>query len=141
MSTFSEVVHGPETFPANRHFGRLEKGGKKMLESYETSSEERDHEEFGEEILNLIDEDGNPYSFLIGEVVEIDEAQYFLLIPSTEEDRELINLDVGFLKGEESFGYLAVRIEADEYGEDRLVEVTDARELEDLFFELNSDVV
>ncbi|EQA44417.1 hypothetical protein LEP1GSC050_2682 [Leptospira broomii serovar Hurstbridge str. 5399] len=112
-----------------------------MLESYDTSSEEREHEEFGEEILNLIDEDGNPYSFLVGEVVEIDEAQYFLLIPSNEEDRELINLDVGFLKGEESFGYLAVRIEADEYGEDRLVEVTDDRELEDLLFELNSDVV
>ncbi|EQA38035.1 PF06949 family protein [Leptospira inadai serovar Lyme str. 10] len=112
-----------------------------MLESYDTNSEEREHEEFAEEIVNLLDEDGNPYSFLIGEVVEIDEAQYFLLIPSNEEDRELINLDVGFLRGEESFGYLAVRIETDEYGEDRLVEVTDDRELEDLLSELNSDAV
>ncbi|TGK12215.1 DUF1292 domain-containing protein [Leptospira fletcheri] len=97
--------------------------------------------ESGEEFLNLIDEEGNSHSFLIGEVVEVDEAQYFLLIPTTEEDRDLVNLDVGFLKGEESFGYFAVRIQADEYGEDRLIEVTDDRELEDLLYELNSDVV
>ncbi|TGK22355.1 DUF1292 domain-containing protein [Leptospira fluminis] len=97
--------------------------------------------ELGEELLNLLDEEGNSHSFLIGEVVEVDEAQYFLLIPTTEEDRDLVNLDVGFLKGEESFGYFAVRIQADEYGEDRLIEVTEERELEDLLYELNSDVV
>lgn len=112
-----------------------------MQESYDQESGELEHEELGDEILHLLDEDGNPLSFLVGEVVEMDESQYFLLIPSSEEERDLVNLDVGFLKGEESFGYFAVKIEADEYGEDRLVEVTDPRELEDLLYELNSDVV
>ncbi|EPG64271.1 DUF1292 domain-containing protein [Leptospira wolffii] len=112
-----------------------------MLESYEKDTESQEHEELGDEVLHLLDEDGNPYSFLIGEVVELDESQYFLLIPSTDEERDWVNLDVGFLKGEESFGYFAVKIEADEFGEDRLVEVTDPRELEDLLYELNSDVV
>lgn len=112
-----------------------------MLESYEKDTESQEHEELGDEVLHLLDEDGNPYSFLIGEVVELDESQYFLLIPSTDEERDWVNLDVGFLKGEESFGYFAVKIEADEFGEDRLVEVADPRELEDLLYELNSDVV
>ncbi len=112
-----------------------------MLESYDKELESQEHEELGDEILHLLDEDGNPYSFLVGEVVEMDENQYFLLVPSTEEERELVNLDVGFLKGEESFGYFAVKIEADEFGEDRLVEVVDPRELKDLLYDLNSDVV
>ncbi|TGL63594.1 DUF1292 domain-containing protein [Leptospira sarikeiensis] len=112
-----------------------------MLESYDKETESAEHEELSDELLHLLDEDGNPYSFIIGEVVELDENQYFLLVPSSEEEKDLINLDVGFLKGEESFGYFAVKIEADEFGEDRLIEVTDKRELEDLLYELNSDVV
>lgn len=112
-----------------------------MLESYDQETESIEHEELSDELLHLLDEDGNPYSFIVGEVVELDEHQYFLLIPSSEEETNLINLDVGFLKGEENFGYFAVKIEADEFGEDRLVEVTDRRELEDLLYELNSDVV
>ncbi|PJZ68725.1 DUF1292 domain-containing protein [Leptospira perolatii] len=111
------------------------------MEALDPESAERGFEEFSEESLYLLDEDGNSHTFLIGEAVEIDESQYFLLIPTSEEDRELVNLDVGFLKGEESFGYFAVRLEADEYGEDRLVEVLDPRELEDLLNELNADVV
>ncbi|EMO92236.1 hypothetical protein LEP1GSC109_0110, partial [Leptospira interrogans str. UI 13372] len=38
-------------------------------------------------------------------------------------------------------GYFAVRLEADEFGEDRLIEVQDKRELEDILSELNVDII
>ncbi|AYV55435.1 DUF1292 domain-containing protein [Leptospira kmetyi] len=103
--------------------------------------ESREHEEQGRESVQLLDEDGNPHSFIIAEALEIDENQYFLLSPILEEDLDLINLDVSSLRGEDNAGYFAVRLEADEYGEDRLIEVRDKRELQDILAELNVDIV
>lgn len=109
----------------------------------ETDQDEefREHEESGQETVQLLDEDGNSHSFIIAEAIEIDENQYLLLTPVMEEDAELINLDVSSLKGEDNAGYFAVRLEADEYGEDRLIEVRNKRELEDILAELNIDIV
>ncbi|MCH1911561.1 DUF1292 domain-containing protein [Leptospira noguchii] len=98
-------------------------------------------EERTQETVQLLDEEGNPHSFIVAEALEIDENQYLLLTPLQEEDLDLINLDVSFLKGEESSGYFVVRLEADEFGEDRLIEVQDKRELEDILAELNVDIV
>ncbi|MBW0432544.1 DUF1292 domain-containing protein [Leptospira yasudae] len=106
-----------------------------------SEEESRDHEEQGRETVQLLDEDGNPHSFIVAEALEIDENQYLLLTPVLEEDSDLINLDVSSLKGEDNAGYFAVRLEADEFGEDRLVEVQDKRELEDILAELNVDIV
>ncbi|MDO6393957.1 DUF1292 domain-containing protein [Leptospira santarosai] len=88
--------------------------------------------------VQLLDEDGNPHTFIVVEALEIDENQYLLLAPVLEEDLELVNLYAGF-SGEA--GYFAVRLEPDEYGEDLLVEVRDKRELEDILSELDADIV
>ncbi|EMY14231.1 hypothetical protein LEP1GSC043_4528 [Leptospira weilii str. Ecochallenge] len=69
--------------------------------------------------------------------MEIGKNQYLLLIPVLEEDLSLINLDVSSLRGEDNAGYFVVRLEADEYGEDLLIEVRDKRELEDILSELD----
>ncbi|UOG48472.1 DUF1292 domain-containing protein [Leptospira noguchii] len=98
-------------------------------------------EERTQETVQLLDEEGNSHSFIVAEALEIDENQYLLLTPLQEEDLDLINLDVSFLKGEENSGYFVVRLEADEFGEDRLIEVQDKRELEDILAELNIDIV
>ncbi|PJZ58862.1 DUF1292 domain-containing protein [Leptospira barantonii] len=102
--------------------------------------ESREHEEQSQETVQLLDEDGNPHSFIVSEALEIDENQYLLLSPVLEEDLNLINLDVSSLRGEDNAGYFAVRLES-EYGEDRLIEVRDKRELEDILAELNVDIV
>ncbi|MDI7197963.1 DUF1292 domain-containing protein [Leptospira santarosai] len=88
--------------------------------------------------VQLLDEDGNPHTFIVVEALEIDENQYLLLTPVLEEDLELVNLYAGFSRAE---GYFAVRLEADEYGEDILVEVRNKRELEDILSELDADIV
>ncbi|MCG6169161.1 DUF1292 domain-containing protein [Leptospira sp. FAT2] len=106
-----------------------------------SEEESRDHEEQGRETLQLLDEDGNPHSFIVAEALEIDENQYLLLTPVLEEDLDLVNLDVRSLHGEEENGYFAVRLESDEFGEDCLVEVRDKRELKDILAELNEDAV
>ncbi|XDD50812.1 DUF1292 domain-containing protein [Leptospira sp. WS92.C1] len=111
-----------------------------MMET-DRDDEFSEHEESGQETVQLLDEDGNPHSFIIAEAIEIDENQYLLLTPVLEEDLELINLDVSSIKGEDNAGYFAVRLEADEYGEDRLIEVRNKRELEDILSELNVDIV
>ncbi|EKN87797.1 PF06949 family protein [Leptospira interrogans str. 2003000735] len=98
-------------------------------------------EERIQETVQLLDEEGNPHSFIVAEALEIDENQYLLLTPIQEEDLNLINLDISSLKGEDNAGYFAVRLEADEFGEDRLIEVQDKRELEDILFELNVDII
>ncbi|MDV6235858.1 DUF1292 domain-containing protein [Leptospira ellisii] len=101
----------------------------------------REHEESGSETVQLLDEDGNSHPFLIAEALEIDENQYLLLIPVLDEDKELINLDVSALRGEDDAGYFVVRLEADEFGEERLVEVRNKREIGDILAELNVDIV
>ncbi|AVQ11618.1 PF06949 family protein [Leptospira santarosai] len=90
------------------------------------------------ETVQLLDEDGNPHTFIVAEALEIDENQYLLLTPVLEEDLELVNLYAGFSR---EAGYFAVRLEPDEYGEDLLVEVRDKRELEDILSELDADIV
>ncbi|EMJ98351.1 DUF1292 domain-containing protein [Leptospira alstonii] len=99
------------------------------------------HEEQVRESVQLLDEDGNPHSFIVAEALEIDENQYLLLTPVLDEDLDLINLDVSSLRGNDGAGYFAVRLEAGEYGEDRLIEVRNKRELEDILSELDVDIV
>ncbi|EMO63473.1 PF06949 family protein [Leptospira borgpetersenii serovar Pomona str. 200901868] len=103
--------------------------------------QDEEHEGQTRETVQLLDEDGNPHSFIVVEALEIGENQYLLLTPVLEEDLSLINLDVSFLRGEDNSGYFTVRLEADEYGEDFLVEVQDKRELEDILSELDADIV
>lgn len=49
--------------------------------------------------VQLLDEDGNPHTFIVVEALEIDENQYLLLTPVLEEDLELVNLYAGFSGG------------------------------------------
>ncbi|TGK32420.1 DUF1292 domain-containing protein [Leptospira gomenensis] len=113
------------------------------MSTNDSNSEEefRDHEESDGETVQLLDEEGNSHPFLVAEALEIDENHYLLLTPVLEEDKELINLDVSALRGEDEAGYFVVRLEADEFGEERLVEVRSKREIADILAELNVDIV
>ncbi|MBM9502795.1 DUF1292 domain-containing protein [Leptospira sp. 201903071] len=111
------------------------------MQDLSQDDEFQEHEEYGQETVQLLDEEGNSHSFIIAEALEIDENQYLLLTPVLEEDFELVNLDVSFLRGEDEAGYFAVRLESDEFGDDCLIEVKDKRELEDILAELNVDIV
>ena len=80
-------------------------------------------EEF-ENVIQLIDEDGNALDFLVMDVLDVDDEEYMVLVPSEEYDEET----------EEDVPVLIVKVVAGEGDdEDQLEAVVDDDELDKVF--------
>lgn len=104
-------------------------------------TENQVEEESSGSLLHLLDSEGISHSFRVIDALSIDEKDYMLLYPLSEEDSNLLNLENPQFKDDDYPGYFAVRLETDDAGEDCLREVTDPRELEDLEAELDTDIL
>ncbi len=67
-----------------------------------------------DEIITLVDEEGEEHDFTLIEVIEVDGSDYAILLPADEEDNEAIIL----------------RMIKDEEGNDLLVDIDDDEEWE-----------
>lgn len=73
-----------------------------------------------DEIITLVDEDGNESDAIIYNILELDGKKYAIVIPILDEDEVEEELD-----GEEESGAYVLRVEQDEDGEELLVELED----------------
>jgi len=67
-----------------------------------------------DEIVTLVDEEGEEHDFTLIEIIEVDGAEYAILLPADEDDNEAIIL----------------RLTKDEDGNDLLVDIEDDDEWE-----------
>lgn len=67
-----------------------------------------------DEIVTLVDEEGEEHDFTLIEIIEVDGAEYAILLPADEDDNEAIIL----------------RLTKDEEGNDLLVDIEDDDEWE-----------
>lgn len=74
-----------------------------------------------QDLIILVDEEGNEHSFVLFDMIEVDEQSYALLTAADSEDED-----------EEDVVYI-FRMEDDENGEKQLVCVDDEEELEKVF--------
>ncbi len=96
-------------------------------------------EEYGPDLVSVIDDEGNQHQFEILDAIETDEGQYVALVPvlddaqeAVEDDGELIVLQVVNKDGED----LLVPIEDDETF-DSIAEIFEERLSE--YYEINSE--
>jgi len=95
-------------------------------------------EEFGPDLVSVIDEDGNQHQFEILDAIETDEGRYVALVPvlepeeAVEDDGELIILEVATEDGED----MLVPIEDDEVFEE-IAAIFEERLSE--YYEINSE--
>ncbi len=78
-------------------------------------------DEAADDLVTLVDEEGQEHQFSIVDVVELDERRYALMIPVGEEKEDI--------DSDEEEAYI-FRLETDEKGEDILVDVDDEDEFE-----------
>lgn len=95
-------------------------------------------EEFGPDLVSVIDEEGNQHQFEVLDAIETDEGRYVALVPvlnpeeALEDDGELIILEVANENGED----LLVPIEDDEVF-DEIAAIFEERLSE--YYEINED--
>ncbi|MNL73428.1 hypothetical protein D3C87_1988860 [compost metagenome] len=58
-------------------------------------------EEAKEDIVTLVDEDGNEHEFAVIDIIEVDEKEYALLLPAESEDQSEDSEDVLVLRFED----------------------------------------
>lgn len=68
-----------------------------------------------DEIITLVDEEGNESDALVYDVLEVDGKKYVIVIPVLDEEED----------EEDEAGAYVLRVEQDEEGEDILVEIED----------------
>ena len=79
-------------------------------------------EEFGNDIVTVVDDEGNQHEFEIVDAIETDDGRYVALLPIYHDPNELLNDD----------GELVILTVKEENGEDLLVPIEDDNEFEEI---------
>ena len=79
-------------------------------------------EEYGNDLVTVVDEDGKQHQFEVVDAIETDEARYVALLPVYEDPTEMMNDD----------GELIILTVKEENGEDILVTIEDDEEFEEI---------
>lgn len=79
-------------------------------------------EEFGNDIVTVVDDAGNQHEFEIVDAIETDDGRYVALLPIYHDPNELLNDD----------GELVILTVKEENGEDLLVPIEDDNEFEEI---------
>lgn len=79
-------------------------------------------EEYGNDIVTVVDDEGNQHEFEIVDAIETDDGRYVALLPIYHDPNELLNDD----------GELVILTVKEENGEDLLVPIEDDNEFEEI---------
>ena len=79
-------------------------------------------EEYGNDIVTVVDDEGNQHEFEIVDAIETDEGRYVALLPIYHDPNELLNDD----------GELVILTVKEEGGEDLLLPIEDDDEFEEI---------
>ncbi len=79
-------------------------------------------EEYGNDIVTVVDDEGNQHEFEIVDAIETDDGRYVALLPIYRDPTELLNDD----------GELVILTVKEENGEDLLLPIEDDEEFEEI---------